>query len=253
MERSVGNYTLEQPLGHGGMGSVWLARRGDGRFEGRAAIKFLDLALIDAQGIERFRQEGEVLARLDHANIARLIDAGVTDHGQPYLVLEYVEGEALDRWCVSRSLDIRARVRLFLEVLAAVAHAHSKLVLHRDLKPANILVTPDGRVKLLDFGTAKILDISAAAPVVHTAADTQAFTLDYASPEQVQGGEVTTATDVYALGVILYELLTGRHPTADCGTDADRKSARDRGDGAGALAARRSRHHPGDGVAQGTR
>ena len=214
MERSVGNYTLEQPLGHGGMGSVWLARRGDGRFEGRAAIKFLDLALIDAQGVERFRQEGEVLARLDHANIARLIDAGVTDHGQPYLVLEYVEGEALDRWCVSRSLDIRARVRLFLEVLAAVAHAHSKLILHRDLKPANILVTPDGRVKLLDFGTAKILDISAAAPVVHTAAEPEAFTLDYASPEQVQGGEVTTATDVYALGVILYELLTGRHPTA---------------------------------------
>ncbi len=171
MERSVGNYTLEQPLGHGGMGSVWLARRGDGRFEGRAAIKFLDLALIDAQGIERFRQEGEVLARLDHANIARLIDAGVTDHGQPYLVLEYVEGEALDRWCVSRSLDIRARVRLFLEVLAAVAHAHSKLVLHRDLKPANILVTPDGRVKLLDFGTAKILDISAATRVMHTAAE----------------------------------------------------------------------------------
>ncbi len=212
MERIVGNYALEQPLGHGGTGSVWLARRHDGRFEGRAAIKFLDLALIDAQGVERFRQEGEVLARLDHANIARLIDAGVTDDGRPYLVLEYVEGESLDRWCTSRSLDIRARVRLFLEVLAAVTHAHSKLILHRDLKPANILVTPDGRVKLLDFGTAKILDISAAVPAVPAPA--HAFTLDYASPEQVQGDEVTTATDVYSLGVILYELLTGRHPTA---------------------------------------
>ena len=170
---------------------------------------------MDAQGVERFRQEGQVLARLDHANIARLIDAGVTDDGQPYLVLEYVEGEALDRWCQSRSLDVRARVRLFLEVLAAVAHAHSKLILHRDLKPANILVTPDGHVKLLDFGTAKILDLSAATPIVPTTAHAHAFTLDYATPEQVQGGEVTTATDVYALGVILFELLTGRHPTAD--------------------------------------
>jgi len=214
MDRIVGNYTLERSLGHGGMGSVWLARRSDGRFEGRAAIKFLDLTLVDAPGVERFRQEGDVLARLDHANIGHLFDAGVTDDGQPYLVLEYVEGEPLDRWCASHSLDVRARVRLFLEVLAAVAHAHSKLVLHRDLKPANILVTSDGRVKLLDFGTAKILDIGAATPVALTATHAQAFTLDYASPEQIQGDEVTTATDVYALGVILYELLAGRHPTA---------------------------------------
>jgi tetratricopeptide (TPR) repeat protein/predicted Ser/Thr protein kinase len=209
MDRIVGNYTLERELGHGGMGSVWLARRSDGRFEGRAAIKFLDLTLVDAQGVERFRQEGDVLARLDHANIARLFDAGVTDDGQPYLVLEYVEGKTLDRWCESHSLDVRARVRLFLEVLAAVAHAHSKLVLHRDLKPANILVTSDGRVKLLDFGTAKILDLGAPLAATHA----HAFTLDYASPEQIQGDEVTTGTDVYALGVILYELLTGRHPT----------------------------------------
>jgi eukaryotic-like serine/threonine-protein kinase len=209
MNRVVGNYALERPLGHGGMGSVWLARRCDGRFEGRAAIKFLGLSLVDADGIERFQQEGAVLARLDHPNIARMLDAGVTDDGQPYLVLEYVEGEALDRWCKSRALDVRARVRLFLEVLAAVAHAHSKLVLHRDLKPANILVTPDGQVKLLDFGTAEIFGIG-AAPAEHT----QAFTLDYAAPEQVQREEMSTATDVYSLGVILYELLTGRHPTS---------------------------------------
>ena len=213
MQPLVGSYELERPLGQGGMSSVWLARRVDGRFEGRAAIKFLDLALVDEQGVERFRQEGQVLARLDHASITRLIDAGVTDDGQPYLVLEYVEGEPLDRWRQSRSLDVRARVRLFLEVLAAVAHAHSKLILHRDLKPANILVTPDGHVKLLDFGTAKILDLRAATPIAPTTA--HAFTLEYAAPEQVQGGEVTTATDVYALGVILYELLTGQHPTAD--------------------------------------
>jgi eukaryotic-like serine/threonine-protein kinase len=214
MERVFGSYALERPLGQGGMSSVWLARRIDGRFEGYAAIKFLDLALVDAQGVERFRQEGHVLARLDHANIARLIDAGVTDDGQPYLVLEYVEGVSLDRWCESHSLDAAARVRLFLEVLAAVAHAHSKLILHRDIKPANILVTPHGHVKLLDFGTAKILDIGAALPLAPTTAHADAFTLDYAAPEQVQGAEVTTATDVYALGVILYELLTGRHPTA---------------------------------------
>ena len=215
MQPRVGSYELERPLGQGGMSSVWLARRVDGRFEGRAAIKFLDLSLVDEQGVERFRQEGQVLARLDHASIARLIDAGVTDDGQPYLVLEYVDGEPLDRWRQSRSLDVRARVRLFLEVLAAVAHAHSKLILHRDLKPANILVTPDGHVKLLDFGTAKILDLRAAAPIAPTTAHAHAFTLDYATPEQVQGGGVTTATDVYALGVILYELLSGRHPTAD--------------------------------------
>jgi tetratricopeptide (TPR) repeat protein len=209
MKRVVGNYTLERPLGHGGMSSVWLARRSDGRFDGYAAIKFLELALVDTLGVERFRQEGEVLARLDHPNIARMLDAGVTEGGQPYLVLEYVEGEALDRWCESRALDSRARVRLFLEVLAAVAHAHSKLVLHRDLKPANILVTADGQAKLLDFGTAEILGISATPT-----AQAQAFTLDYAAPEQVQREEVSTATDVYALGAILYELLTGRHPTA---------------------------------------
>ncbi len=209
MERLVGNYALERLLGHGGMGAVWLARRRDGRFEGRAAIKFLDRALLDSEGVERFRREGEALARLEHANIARLIDSGVSDDGQPYLVLEYVEGEVLDRWCASRALNVRARVRLFLEVLAAVAHAHSKLILHRDLKPANILVTSDGHVKLLDFGTAKLLDIE------HTTHE--GFTLDYAAPEQVQVGEVTTATDVYALGVILYELVTGQHPTT---TDA---------------------------------
>lgn len=181
MERTVGNYALERPIAHGGMGTVWLAHRRDGRFEGRAAIKFLD-ALLGPAGVERFRREGTVLARLEHANIARLIDAGVTDEDQPYLVLEYVEGEPLDRWCESRSLDVHARVRLFLEVLAAVAHAHSKLIVHRGLKPANILVTPDGHVKVLDFGTAALVDADLA----------------------------TTATDVHALRVLLGELLTGR-------------------------------------------
>jgi len=213
--RTIGTYTLERPIGHGGMGSVWLARRSDGRFEGKAAVKFLNLAWLARGGAERFAREGSALARLAHPNIARLLDAGVAD-GQPYLVLEYVEGEPIDRWCDARSLDIEARVRLFLDVLAAVAHAHNNLILHRDLKPSNILVTSDGRVKLLDFGIAKLIgegDGPAAATELTQLAG-RAFTPEYAAPEQVQGGDVTTATDVYALGVVLYELLCGSHPTA---------------------------------------
>jgi len=152
----VGSYTLERTLGAGGMGTVWLARRSDGRYEGRAAVKFLNLALLDRGGTQRFRREGNALARLKHPHIAHLVDAGVTG-GQPYLVLEYVEGEPIDRWCDSHELDVGARIRLFLQVLSAVSHAHGKLILHRDLKPSNILVTAGGDVKLLDFGIAKLL------------------------------------------------------------------------------------------------
>jgi len=225
--RTVGSYTLERSLGRGGMGAVWLAHRSDGRYAGRVAIKLLNLSLLGRSGTERFKREGSALARLTHPNIARLSDAGVTSDGQPYLVLEYVEGEPIDRWCEDRALDVRARVRLFLQVLDAVAHAHSKLILHRDLKPANILVTPGGQVKLLDFGIAKLLDEKHP----HTSAAStrfpgHAFTPEYAAPEQVQGEEVTTATDVYALGVLLYSLLTSRHPTADPSqTPADRLRA----------------------------
>ena len=214
--RVVGSYTLEGPIGQGGMGNVWLARRSDGRFEGKAAVKFLNLALIGHGGAERFQREGSILGRLAHPHIARLIDAGVAAAGQPYLVLEYIEGETIDRWCDARALAIDARVRLFLDVLAAVAHAHSNLILHRDLKPSNILVTSDGEVKLLDFGIAKLLD-DAATPGEATELTQlagRAFTPEYAAPEQVQGQAVTTATDVYALGVLLYVLLGGRHPTA---------------------------------------
>ena len=213
--QAIGAYTLERPLGAGGMGSVWLARRSDGRFEGQVAVKLLNLALLTRGGAERFAREGSLLARLTHPNIARLLDAGVTGGHQPYLVLEYVEGEPIDRWCAARALGVEARVRLLLDVMAAVAHAHSKLVLHRDLKPANILVTRDGQVKLLDFGIAKLLDDEAqAAPATElTQQAGRAFTPDFAAPEQVEGGEVTTATDVYALGVLLYLLLAGAHPT----------------------------------------
>lgn len=213
---TLGAYTIERPLGAGGMGSVWLARRSDGRFEGLVAIKLLNLALLGRGGAARFAREGSALARLTHPNIARLLDAGVSGAGQPYLVLEHIEGEQIDRWCEARGLGVEARVRLVLDVLAAVAHAHRKLVLHRDLKPGNILVTPEGRVKLLDFGIAKLIDDEQqAAPETEiTALAGRAFTPDYAAPEQVEGGDVTTATDVYALGVLLYVLLAGRHPTA---------------------------------------
>ena len=154
----IGSYTLDRLLGQGGMGTVWLAHRSDGRYEARVAVKLLNLALLGPGGIERFRREGSALGRLTHPNIARLIDAGVTQAGQPYLVLDYIDGETINHWCESRSLDVRSRVRLFLDVLAALAHAHSKLILHRDLKPSNILVTPEGQVKLVDFGIAKLLD-----------------------------------------------------------------------------------------------
>ncbi len=211
-----GAYALVEPLGAGGMGSVWLARRNDGHFEGTAAVKILSAALLGAAGVSRFRREGTILARLKHPHIAQLIDAGVSGAGQPYLVLEYVEGEPIDRWCDSRALDVESRIRLFLDVLAAVAHAHSNLVVHRDLKPSNVMVSKEGRVKLLDFGIAKLLE-GDDAPTQLTRDGGRAFTPAFAAPEQVTGEGVTTATDVYALGALLYLLLTGRHPAGGPG------------------------------------
>ncbi|WP_067279438.1 serine/threonine-protein kinase [Mitsuaria sp. 7] len=214
---SLGPYELERELGQGGMGAVWLASRADGRFEGQVAVKFLKSGLFGKGDSGRFEREGQILARLSHPNIARLLDAGVHNGHQPYLVLEYVDGLPIDRYCQINALDVESRIQLFLDVLAAVAHAHSRLILHRDLKPSNILVTHDGQVKLLDFGIAKLLD-----DATHSGAATEltqragsAFTPQYAAPEQVQQADVTTATDVYALGVLLYQLLGGRHPTAD--------------------------------------
>jgi len=217
--QQVGVYTLERVLGQGGMGSVWLASRTDGRYQGQVAIKFLTSGLLGQGDAGRFAREGQILARLAHPHIARLIDAGVSPDGQqPYLVLEYVDGRPIDQHCREAGLDLRQRVSLFLDVLAAVAHAQQRLILHRDLKPSNILVTSAGEVKLLDFGIAKLLAGDATQPMPTPATElTQragnAYTPLYAAPEQVQGGEVTTATDVYALGVLLYQLLSGAHPT----------------------------------------
>ncbi|HEX3950982.1 MAG TPA: serine/threonine-protein kinase [Steroidobacteraceae bacterium] len=151
--RAVGPYVIDAQIGQGGMGTVWRARRADGRFEGTVAVKFVHV-LLGGAGEQRFRVEGELLARLDHPNIARLIDAGVREGIQPYLVIEYVEGEPIDAYCRQRELSLDARIELFRNVLAAVSHAHSHLVVHRDIKPANILVTGQGAVKLLDFGIA---------------------------------------------------------------------------------------------------
>ncbi|HEY7054937.1 MAG TPA: serine/threonine-protein kinase, partial [Vicinamibacterales bacterium] len=209
----VGAYTIVSPIGHGGMGTVWLAERSDGRFERNAAVKFLNVTLI-GRGDERFRREGTILARLAHPNIAQLLDAGVSATGHPYLILEHVKGLPLDRFCEQRRLDVEGRVRLFLDVLSAVAHAHAHLIVHRDLKPSNVLVDEQGTVKLLDFGIAKLLEDDG-----HQGTATQltrdagsALTPEYAAPEQISSEPVTTATDVYALGVLLYVLLTGRHP-----------------------------------------
>lgn len=209
---TIGAYTLVSRIGHGGMGTVWLASRSDGRFEGQAALKLLNAALVGRGGEERFKREGTILARLTHPNIARLIDAGVSNAGQPYLVLERIDGRHIDRFCDEERLSVDARVRLFLDVQAAVAHAHANLIVHRDLKPSNVLVTASGEVKLLDFGIAKLIEEDAALATLLTPESGSAMTPKYAAPEQIAGGAITTATDVYALGVLLYELVAGQHP-----------------------------------------
>jgi len=189
----VGAYTLLKAIGRGGMGSVWLATRSDGRFDGKAAIKLLNAELVGRTGGERFRREGTFLSRLTHPHIARLIDAGVSTSGQPYLVLEHLAGRHIDRHCDEHALTVSARIRLFLDVLAAVAHAHANLIVHRDLKPSNVLVTQDGHVKLLDFGIAKLLERDPLHPEPTLTREAGAgMTPKYAAPEQVSGGAITT-------------------------------------------------------------
>jgi serine/threonine protein kinase/Tol biopolymer transport system component len=209
--QTLGAYRLIAQIGQGGMSSVWLAERNDARFERKVAVKFLKIALIGKAGEERFKREGIFLGRLEHPNIADLIDAGVSYAGQPYLVLEHIEGDHIDSYCDQRRLGIEARIRLFLDVLEAIAHAHANLIVHRDLKPPNILVRHDGKVKVLDFGIAKLLlDEDPPGKTLQTLE--VGLTPEYAAPEQLTGAAATIATDVYALGVLLYMLLTGCHP-----------------------------------------
>ena len=209
--QAFGAYTLISPIGQGGMGNVWLARRSDGRFEGQVAVKFLNLALARPDLVERFRREGDILAHLDHPHITRLLDAGVSPIGQPYLVLEYIKGEHIDLFCNANALTIADRIRLFLEVLDGIAHAHANLIVHRDIKPSNVMVTAKGEVKLLDFGIAKALEGSekTGEATMLTREGGWALTPEYAAPEQLKRGTVTTATDIYSSGVLLYVLLGG--------------------------------------------
>ena len=197
-------------LGRGGMGTVYLAERADGAFRMLAAVKVVPLALASPEIEERFRRERQFLAALDHPKIARLIDGGLSDAGLPYLVMEYVDGLTIDRYCDDRRLAPRARVALFRQVLEALAYVHSRHVIHRDLKPSNILVTGTGQLKLLDFGTSRLVDATAEAAITKTGAF--AFTPEYASPEQMLGEPPTAASDLYSAGVLLYRLLTGRLP-----------------------------------------
>ena len=208
----VGPYRLVRELGQGGMGEVWLAQRSDGQLARHVALKLPKLGGKRSVLVQRFARERDILASLEHDHIARLYDAGVADDGQPFLALEYVEGEPLDRYCRERGLRVADRLRLLLQVADAVAFAHSRLVLHRDLKPANILVTREGRVRLLDFGIAKLMEGHEAKETALTLAAGRALTPDYASPEQVRGESIGTASDVYSLGVVAYELLAGVRP-----------------------------------------
>lgn len=210
--QTFGAYTIEAEIGRGGMGAVYLASRTDNEFDKKVALKLIKRGFDTDEIISRFRHERQILAQLEHPNIARLLDGGSTDDGLPFLVMDHVEGLPLVKYCSHMSLSVEERLTLFLQVCSSVAYAHRNLIVHRDLKPSNILVTPDGEPKLLDFGIAKLLSPESDLPTIQTVKNTGIMTPDYASPEQVRGEQVTTATDIYSLGVLLYELLTGVRP-----------------------------------------
>ncbi|HVF17303.1 MAG TPA: serine/threonine-protein kinase, partial [Steroidobacteraceae bacterium] len=209
----LGPYRIERKLGTGGMGDVYLAERADDEYQQRVAIKLVRAGVYSAQVQSRLRMERQILARLEHPNIARLLDGGRAPDGTPYLVMEYVDGEPIDAFCDRRRLDLNARIALVRTICGAVHYAHQNLIVHRDLKPNNILITPEGVPKLLDFGIAKLLDTRQS---LHTLAvthmDYRVMTPAHASPEQIRGDVITTSSDIYVLGVLLYELLTGRRP-----------------------------------------
>ncbi|HEY3174463.1 MAG TPA: serine/threonine-protein kinase [Candidatus Polarisedimenticolia bacterium] len=213
--RRVGPYRLLRELGRGGMGVVYLAERAEGGFQQNVAIKLLKRGMDSDAILKRFLRERQILAGLEHLNVARLLDGGVTDEGQPWFAMEHVDGVPITEYCRERQLDLRQRLRLFEESCRAVQYAHGKLIVHRDLKPSNMLVTAEGQLKLLDFGVAKLLGGPLAGDersVTLTQTGIHPLTPEYAAPEQVRGEPVTTATDIYALGLVLYELLTGRRP-----------------------------------------
>ena len=208
----IGRYRLIREIGRGGMGRVWLAERADGEFEQHVALKLIKRGMDSDEILARFRRERQILALLEHANVARLLDGGVSEDGRPYFAMEYVQGTPITANCDARHLDIDERLRLFLVVCRAVHYAHQNLVVHRDIKPSNVLVTDDGTVKLLDFGVAKLLEHEAAVEVSGVETRKHPLTPAYASPEQLAGERVTTTSDIYQLGVLLHELLTGARP-----------------------------------------
>jgi serine/threonine protein kinase len=211
--RRVGPYQIVEEIGAGGMGEVYRAFRADDQYRKQVAIKLVRAGQDSGFVVSRFRNERQILASLDHPNIARLHDGGTTDDGAPYFVMELIEGQPIDQYCVQHELSIAERLKLFLQVCSAVQYAHQRLIIHRDIKPGNILVASDGTPKLLDFGIAKILDTeSVTGQIEPTLTVFRVLTPGYASPEQVKGEPITTASDVYSLGVVLYELLTGQHP-----------------------------------------
>lgn len=210
--QTIGQYSILSEIGQGGMGVVYRAARSDDQFQKEVAIKIVRLGLDTEDMRRRFRHERQILAAIDHPNIAKLLDGGTTEDGRPYLVMDFVEGEPLTTYCDQRRLPTTARLKLFLSVCSAVSYAHQNLVIHRDLKAANVLVTGEGVPKLLDFGIAKLLNAEEVGDEGHTVTQLGVMTPEYASPEQVRGEQVTTATDVYSLGVLLYELLTGHRP-----------------------------------------
>ncbi len=208
---TISHYRVVERLGGGGMGDVFRAIRADHAYERHVALKLINTGRHSPFFIKRFKVERQILASLDHPNIARLFDGGTTDDGVPYLVMEYIQGEPITAYCDNHRLSIADRLKLFVQVCSAVHYAHQHLIIHRDIKPDNILTTPDGDAKLMDFGIAKILEVD-ADPRQHQTTMTGAFTPAYASPEQIKGDAISTATDVYSLGVVLYEILTGRLP-----------------------------------------
>ena len=210
--RTLSGYTLIREIGRGGMGRVYLAERSDNMFHRQTAVKLILPPFVSVDVVARFQQEREILASLDHPNIAKLLDAGVTEEGWPYFVMEFVEGQPIHRWCDERKLNVSQRIELFRGVIEAVRYAHQHLVVHRDLKPGNIFVTNEGVVKLLDFGIAKVVSNTVVGKAADTLTLVGMMTPEYASPEQVNGVAITTQSDVYSLGVVLYELLTGHRP-----------------------------------------
>jgi serine/threonine-protein kinase len=212
VEKQFGHYRIIREIGRGGMGAVFLARRDDGEFDQEVALKIVRQSIAEEYLIDRFRRERQILASLNHPNVARLLDGGVSDNGEPFIVMEFIDGQPITEFAANTALSLNDKLSVFIKVCSALSYAHKNLIVHRDIKPGNIMVTSGGEPKLLDFGLAKLVDESLKSDVEQTQTAFRALTPAYASPEQIRGQPLTTASDIYSLGVVLYELLTGERP-----------------------------------------